>query len=209
VERSVSILAIALAIGAASCGGAQEVSAPALDTLSAPTFATLPDDLADSPQLDALHPRDSAGIPPSSAGAIADQLPAALQALSQLDDPPTALTRLSIYDDDVYFSFPEGGVTGRSVSAIYTPGSEMYVTDPTFNDDAAYSIAPVQADVPGRLREAIERRYPDVRVTSFDLEPDLSHDFGLVWRMSVEDGQGSLGEVYAGLDGAIIAVDVS
>jgi hypothetical protein len=49
---------VALVVG--GCGG-REVGIPAAEVVLAPSFATLPDDLAASSQLDAIPERNTAG----------------------------------------------------------------------------------------------------------------------------------------------------
>jgi hypothetical protein len=205
--RSAIVALVVVAL--AGCGGGRTVEVPGADAFTAPTFQTVPDDLADSPQLDALIPRDTAGLEPTSESARGGLLPEALDALLALDPAPTALTRLSIYSDSVYFTYLDRGIAGRSVSAVYRAADDFYISEPSYDDSTTYPVDLVDRDVPSRLIDAIEQRFPHTRVTRVDLEPGLSYDFGLVWYLAVEDARGTLATVFADLDGAIIAVDMS
>jgi hypothetical protein len=200
-RRITSALALSSAV-LASCGG-RVVDLPEPDAVPAPTFLALPDDLADSFQLGAMPLRDVAGLPPTEASASPGWLP---DALAALPDPPAELTRLSIYADTVHFSYPDA-VAGRTVPGYYREGEELHLAEPQFSDDESYSIDLIEPSVPARLLAAIESRFPQLHVTSFDLDPGLSHEFGLVWYVTVSDARGRLAVVYADLNGAIVAVD--
>jgi len=207
VQRSLGVITGAAALLLTACGASREVHVPALGALPAPTFATLPADLGDSPQLGALVLRDTAGLDPTEDSAMASGLHDALAALAALPDPPKTLTRLTIYADSIYFSYPQDGVAGREVSAIYEPGNDLRESEPSFSEAKAYALGEVDADVPADLVAGIERRFPSLRVTELDLEVSLSYDFGLVWNIEVDDARGKLASIYADLDGAIVAVD--
>ena len=192
-----------------ACSGDRQVSVPTAGDIAQPTFRSQPEDLADSPQLEALIERDTAGLDATSESARGDLLPEALAALQALDDAPKVVSRLSIYNDSVYFTFLDGGRTGRSVTAVYRSPDDFYISDPSYDDSPTFPIGLVQPEVAQRLIDAIEQRFPQARVTSLDLEPPLSYDFGLVWYVDVEDARGSLATVFADLDGSIVAVDMS
>jgi hypothetical protein len=203
-----AVAIIVTAIALTACGGGRSVVVPPGDAFTAPGFQPLPNDLADSPQLDALVPRETAGLEPTSASANGGLLPGALEALNSLDPAPTALSRLSIYNDSVYLSYLDRGIAGRSVSLVYRGPDDFSVSEPSFADSGTYPISAVDRDVPARLIDAIERRFPGTRVTSVDLDVGLSYDFGLVWYLDIEDARGMLATVFADLDGAIVAVDM-
>ncbi len=211
-----ALAALITTLGAPGCGtDGRIVALPSIDQVPKPTFITRPQDLADSPQLAALVARDTAGLPPTSEPAKGSLLPEALAALAAIDSPPTRLTRLSIYADSVYFNFNEGGVAGRSVSAVYRLAYEsdpdqtpdFSVSDPTFGDYAEFSIASLDPMVPGELAAALADRYPLAAARSIDLDLGLSYGFGLVWNISLDDASGTFATVYADLDGSIIAID--
>jgi len=185
------------------------VHAPAPGAIPIPTFQTVPDDLSRSPQLQALQPRDTAGIQFDDDGAAADLLPAALAALGASDDAPKKLSRIAIYAESVDFTYEQNGINGRSVSAIYRPGEEMYFGDPTFDDSPTFAIDAVDPHVPAKLLDAIEQHVPNGKVTNIDLNVSSSYGFGLAWNIEVSDARGTLATVFADLDGAIIAVEES
>ncbi len=190
-----------------ACSNPRTIDVPQAGVIEKPTFATLPVDLADSPQLDALTPRDNAGLRPTSESADGTLLAEALAALAATDDPPTMLTRLSIYDDDVIIGYYQRGVTGLSVSASYRRGDDLYVGEPSFSEDPSYPLSAVDPKLPQRLLDAFARRFPDIAVVSVDI--DVNDDFGLSWNLRLEDARGSFGNVFVDPDGTVIAVDVS
>ena len=190
------------------CSGTA-VHMPDAGAIPIPTLQTLPSDLSRSPQLRALQPRDTAGLEISSESAAAELLPAALTALRASADAPTKLSRLAIYSDSVDFTYEQNGINGRSVSAVYRPGQEMNFATPTYDDSATFEIDAIEPKVPAALVEAIERQVPNGKVTNLDLNVSSSYGFGLVWNIDVEDARGSLANVFATLDGAIVAVDMS
>ena len=184
------------------------VEVPAPGALAIPTFITVPSDLSRSPQLRALVPRDTAGLDPTEDGARGDLLTDALAALATLPDAPTRVSRISMYGDSVNVTYEQNGVAGRAVTVSYRPGSELYVGEPSFSDDPTYELAGVDPAIPAALISAIGSRVPNARVTRLDLEVGLSYGFGLVWYVDVEDARGPLANVFADLDGAIVAVDM-
>jgi len=186
------------------------VKVPEPGAIAIPTFQTLPDDLYRSPQLRALQPRDTAGLEvDDEESAAADLLPAALAALQASDDAPTKLSRLLIYNGYVDFTYEQNGINGRSVSATYRPDDDMYFGTPTYDDTPTFAIDMIDPVVPADLVEAIERQVPNGKVNSLRLDISSSYDFGLVWNISVVDARGSLATVFADLDGAIVAVDLT
>ena len=195
-------------VALAGCGEARTVTVPDAAEVVRPAFQALPDDLAASRQLEALTPRETAGLVPDDASAAGGLLPAALAALGALDPKPSALSRLSIYQDSVYFSYLDRGITGRTITAVYRSAEDFSISEPRFDDSATYPIAAIVADVPQRLIEGIEQRFPQTKVTGLDLDAGSSYDFGLVWNIDVEDARGRLGTVYADPNGAIVAVDM-
>ena len=197
---------LVVSIAASSCGG-REVDLPAPADVPPPSFVSIPEDLAESVQLAAVPIRDVAGLEPSNPSAATEWLPDALVALGRLDPSPTTLSRLSVYEESVHFTFPDPTVPGRSISAIYRSGEPLSVSEPQFDDSEQFPLDEVDPMVPQRIREAIERRFPLLHVTDFDLTPGLSYGFGLVWYVSVDDARGGLATVFVRLDGAIVAID--
>jgi len=183
------------------------VHVPAAGAFPIPTFQTVPADLSRSPQLQALQPRDTAGIEFAGDGAAVDLLPAAIAALAASDDSPQQVSRIAIYADSVDFTYEQNGINGRSVSAIYRPGDEMYFSDPRFDDSATFAIDAIDAGVPAKVVAAIEQRVQNGKVTRVDLNVSSSYGFGLVWNIEVTDARGTLATVFADLDGAIVAVE--
>ena len=194
-------------LAVAGCAGSTTVDVPGPGAIAIPTFQTVPSDLSQSPQLHALQPRDTAGIDVTEDGAAVDLLPAAIAALAASDDAPRQLSRVAIYSDSVDFTYEQNGIKGRSVSAIYRPGDEMYFSTPSFDDSPTFAIESIDAQVPARLVDAIEQHVPNGRVTRIDLNLSSSYGFGLVWNIEVSDARGTLATVFAELDGAIVAVE--
>ena len=205
--RAIAIV-IVFGISGGCSADSPEVVLPPAGELNEPTFRSVPDDLAESFQLGAIVERNTAGLLPTSPSANGAQLAEALQALANLPDPPAELTRLTIRADDVSFTFFENGITGRAVSGYYPDNQgEVTLGEPSFSDADAYPISVIDVDVPQRLIDAVEQRFPQTRVTSLDLDVDLSYDFGLVWYVEVDDAQGRFATIFADVDGAIVAVD--
>lgn len=204
----VVVTAAPLAISA--CGG-REVALPLAERVAAPTFATVPADLADSPQLAAMPLRDTAGLAPSGSSALATELAAAVSAvMSEAEPRPERFIRVSVYDRNVYVSWLDPASPNRSYSAVYYPGDgdELYVSGPDFTQEESFSLEGVDLTVPARLVSAIEQRFAgDLVATDVDLRVGLSYGFGLVWNISVDDARGHLATVFADLDGAIVAID--
>jgi hypothetical protein len=201
--------ALLLALTLCGCsGGGRLVAVPAPGAVRIPTFVTVPDDLARSPQLRALVPRDTAGLDPTDAPARGDLLPAALAAFAALDDAPQHISDLTIYSDFVNITYEQGGVAGRAVTASYRPDADVYVGDPSFSDDPTFDLATIDPSVPAALIDAIHTHVPNAQVSRLDLDAGLSSGFGVVWVAYVEDARGALATVYADLDGAIVAVDM-
>ncbi len=204
-----TVISVVSTVSLAACGGGRDVALPRADQLAAPTFATLPADLSQSPQLVALVGRDTAGLPPTEASADGSLLTGALAALAALPNHPTRLSRLTIYSDQVYFTFEVNGIVGRQASYVYRPGETPRVSDSSFDDNATYPVSVIQPTVPAALIAAVEKAVPNAHVTTLDLEPGLSYGFGLTWYLRVEDARGTLANVFADTDGAIVAVDPS
>jgi hypothetical protein len=195
---------VALVVG--GCGG-REVGIPAAEVVLAPSFATLPDDLAASSQLDAIPERNTAGLVPDVERAAVALLPDALAWAAALEPPPREFVRISVYDRNVLLEWRDPTTAGRQISAGYDADGSVYVSEPRFGEDEPFSVADLDVTVPARVAEAIERRVPAARVTSVDLRVALSYGFGLVWYVQLTDARGTLATVFADLDGAIVAVD--
>jgi hypothetical protein len=196
-----------LGVLALSGCGARAVSLPDLATVTAPTIAPRPTDPGDSPQLAALTARDTTGLPPSQPSAAGALLPPALDALRAQVPAAHDFERISIYDDLVYFTYADPTVSGRAVSATYSSDDGLRVFEPQLSTDETYTLDGVDPAVPARLVAGIERRFPTAHVTDVDLRRGLSYDFGLVWRLQVQDARGDLAVVFADLDGTVVAVD--
>ena len=203
-----------LTLGAAACGGGTEIAMPSADLLPAPTFAAVPADLADSVQLDAIDMRDTAGLGVDIDSVDAALLAPALAKYLELPGAQPHLTRLSIYDDSVYFGFYERGISGRSVTASYqlpwdgNPDSEptLNVSEPSFDEAATFSIEGMDPSVPVRLVAALAERFPAAAVESISVDNTPSSGFGAVWDLRLYDARGELAQIYADFDGAIVAV---
>jgi len=198
-----------------SCGGGDPISMPPAEDLPAPTFVTLPADLADSIQLDAIDDRDTAGLPHGIESPTTESLGPALAAYLELPDAQTNLTGLLIDDYAVHLSYYQGGIPGRSVTAIYRlprdddPDREptLDISEPTFGDRPTFSIEHLDPAVPARLVAALSDRFPAAAVDWIQVASPES-GFGAVWRLTLVDARGQLAEITADFDGAIVAVSV-
>ena len=206
VVRRVATFVIVTTLGLTACGG-KEVFVPDAGAIPIPTLQTAPSDPARAPQLQALVPRETAGIAPSSTPAPVGALPGALAALDASADHPSELTRIYIYGDTVIFDYDKDGVHGRSVSAVYRAGDDLIVSDPTFDDAVSFPLASVDPSVLPALVKGIVARVPNAVVANVTLDVAQSYGFGLVWNIEVDDARGSLARVYADLDGTVVAVD--
>ena len=198
---------VALLASLVACGG-REVTLPPLDSVPPPPFATMPDDLADSPQLEAVPLRDTAGLLPDDVSAATELLAPALDRVAREAPTATTFNRISIYDDDVFVTWLDPANPSRSISASYYGSDDsFYVSEPRFDDQPGFTIDGLDPEVPTRLRVAIESRFPQLLVTSVDLRVGTSYGFGLVWDLELTDARGTLASVFADLDGEIVAVD--
>jgi hypothetical protein len=201
------VAVVVLGISALSGCGARAVNLPDLARVTPPVLASRPADPGDSPQLAALTVRDTTGLPPSQPSADGALLPPGLAALRAEVPAAHEFERISIYDDSVYFTYADPSVPGRAVSATYSTDDGLRVFEPQLSSDDTYPLDGVDPDVPARLVAGIERRFPTAHVTDVDLRRSLSYDFGLVWRLQVQDARGDLAVVFADLDGTVVAVD--
>jgi len=205
VRRDVTCLIVMTLLS--GCAASQQVFVPKPDAIRIPTLQAIPEDLARSPQLRALVPRDTAGIEPTSSKASVELLRDALAALAQLEDAPRVVSGIAISDGSIDFTYEQNGVNGREVNAFYRPDYGIVVSDPRFDDEETYPLTSVDPTVPAALVAAIEQRVPNAVVARITLDVSSSYGFGLVWNVSVEDARGHLATVFADLDGAIVAVD--
>lgn len=120
----------------------------------------------------------------------------------------TALIAVTLSAYFVNITYEQNGVAGRAVTASYRPDADLYVGEPSFSEDPTFDLGTIDPAVPAALIAAIQVSMPNGRVTRLDLEGGLSYGFGLVWHLDVEDARGSLANVFADLDGAIVAVDM-
>lgn len=212
-QRTTAAVAVAIALSsvvAACASNGRTADLPQLDAVIAPVFQQRPADLAESPQLAALTVRDTAGLPSTAAAADGSLLPEALRSLASIENPPTALTGITINAGYVYFTFNEAGIAGRSVSAnyrIFDGLPSLTLSEPTFREAVEFPVAAVDPHVPGELSAALAEQFPLMTLTYFALSADLSHGFGLVWNLQMEDARGTSATIFAERDGTIIAVD--
>lgn len=197
------VIAVAATITACST---RAVDLRPVDSVVLPQFAPSPDDPGESSQLAALVERDRSGLVPSDA-ADGGLLATALQTLAEQRPDATDFTRISVYVDSIHFGFVDPTNAYRSISASYRD-STLHVSEPVARtEETSFRLDGVDPAVPGLVADAIATRYPSLRVTTMDLRPGLSYDYGLLWNLDVRDAPGNRATVFVELDGTVVGVD--
>jgi hypothetical protein len=196
---------VVLCCALAGCG--RSVSYDEAVALTAPTFATAPATPGQSPQLDALVLRDTAGVLPDLPRPDPSLLAPALAALQAAAPGTTEISDLYFDDESVWMSFPDPTVPGRQIGAYYS-GGELSIGEPQFRDEGSFPITDVRTEAITGLIDGILARFPTVAIDTPRLDLGLSYDLGLSWNLGIEDARGSLATVFADLDGTVTAVDM-
>ena len=181
------------------------------EEITAPRFAPAPLAPAESPQLEALVVRDTAGI--GAPGPNADPTLVG-EALAAVTTRFTGLVRVSdLYFDDeaVWMTIVDPDRRNRSRSVRWSWSSGLSTGDEKYLEEAeensTFPISDVRVDAITALVDGLALRYPSVQIDLPRLDVGLSYDLGLSWRMDLVDGRGTLATIFADLDGTITAVD--
>lgn len=199
----------ALSLAALSGCGVRTASLSDTSTIPAPTFAPAPASPIDSPQLDAIVLRDTAGIAATEPDADPRLIGRALEAVRAAYPAVDYVADIYAFDDGCHLTIADPEVPGRTIS-VYFRGDDDYLSlgEPQFNERSAfYPISAVQPDAITALVEGLIAKYPTLQVDLPRLDVALSYDLGLSWRIELNDARGDLATIWADLDGQVIAVD--
>ena len=197
---AITVALVGCSTGSASYDDALEVPAPG--------FAATPDSPADSPQLDALVLRDTAGLGVSGPSADPSLI---TRAFAELDAAVPGTERISdLYFDDenVWFTIVDPESPNRQRSVYWSEYSGLSVGEAEFmEEDTTFPITAVRIEAITALVDGLTDRYPTLLVDMPRLSTELSYDLGLSWRMDLVDARGDLAIVFADLDGTVTVVD--
>ena len=198
-----------VAVGVALVGcSTRTVSYDEAVAIDAPTFASTPSRPEQSPQLDALVLRDTAGLENSEP----DANPALVgQALADLTEAFPDVERISdLYFDDanVWMTIIDPQSPSRSRSVYWSDGSGLSVGEPEFmEEDTTFALSAVNLDAITALVNGLAERYPTLQIDMPRLDTQLSYELGLSWRMELVDARGGLAIIFTDLDGTVTVVD--
>jgi hypothetical protein len=197
----------AVAVAALAGCSARNVSLEDAREVPAPSFAPLPASPIESPQLDAIVERDTAGVVNSEPDADPTLITPALDALLAAFPGTTLVGDLYIIDRAVYLTIADPDVPGRSISAYYD-GQQLRVGEPRFDEDTGlFPIEDIHTEAIVELVQGLSERYPAMQVATPRLDVSLSYGLGLSWRLELNDARGQLATIWADLDGRVIAVE--
>lgn len=202
--RWFSIAVVAVTVVGCSTGTASYDDAV---DIPAPTFASQPRSPEDSPQLDALELRDTAGL--TASGPLPDPslVTAALAAVEEQFPGIDRVSDLYFDEANVWMTILDPDGLGRERS-IYWSADRLFVGEPEFMDeDTTFPIEAIDVDAITELVDGLADRYPTLVVDLPRLDNGLSYDLGLSWRMDLIDARGTLATIFADLDGTITVVD--
>lgn len=206
MKRARSVAWAVLVTALAGCS-ARNASLDDANVIPAPSFAPLPGRPIDSPQLEAIVERNTAGVvndePDADPTLIADALSAVLAAF-----PGTTLVGdIYVIAGAAYMTIPDPEVPGRTISTYFN-GEQLSIGEPMFNDSTGlYPIEDVHEDAIVALVQGLIERYPTMQVDLPRLDISLSYGLGLSWRIELNDARGQLAIIWADLDGRVIAVE--
>jgi hypothetical protein len=207
VNRAQVVGWVALAAGALAGCSARSVSLDAARDIPGPSFAPLPATPIESPQLDALVERDTAGVVNSQPDADPTLIAPAIDAVLAAFPGTTLVGDIYVIDRSVYMTIPDPEGPARSIS-IYYDGQRLSVGEPQFNDNTGlFPIENVHTDAIVALVQGLSERYPAMQVDTPRLDVSLSYGLGLSWRIDLNDARGGLATIWADLDGRVIAVE--
>ena len=200
---------VGIAVVAAALTGCtvRNASLDDADTIAAPSFAPLPASPIESPQLDAIVERETAGVALDEPDADPTQLAPALAALRAAYQDTTMIGDVYLTESSVYITIPDPAVPDRVISTYFN-GERLSAGDPAFNDSTGmFPIEFVRPDALVALVQGLIERYPAAQIDFPRLDVGLSYGLGLSWRIELNDARGALATVWADLDGRVIAVE--
>lgn len=175
--------------------------------IPAPTFAPVPPSPADSPQLDALVLRDTAGLTVSGPLPDPSLVTAALAAVEEQYPGTDRISDLYFDDQNVWMTMLDPDGLGRERS-IYWSAGRLSVGEPQFMDeDTTFPVDAIHVEAITALVDGLADRYPTLLVDLPRLSTELSYDLGLSWRMDLVDARGTLATIFTDLDGTVTVVD--
>jgi hypothetical protein len=202
--------AVGLVVFAAALSGCT-VDTASLDdarTVTAPSFAPLPASPIESPQLDAIVERDTAGVVNTEPDADPTLIGRALEALLAAFPGTTMVGDIYVTHGAAYITIPDPDVAGRTITTYFN-GQALSAGEPEFNSSTGlFPIERVRPDVIVALVQGLIERYPTMQVELPRLDVSLSYSLGLSWRIELNDARGALATIWADLDGRVTAVDV-
>lgn len=203
-------LSIALACGALAGCSTRTASYDDAKAIAAPTFAPTPARPAESPQLEALALRDTAGLGAPGPNANPALLEPALAAVQAAYPGTDRIGDLYFDDSGVWMTILDPEVAGRTRSLYYRLEDDRLFggDDPRFDDEqATFPITDVHIDAITALVNGLAERYPTMQIDTPRLDVGLSYDLGLSWRMDLVDARGTLATIFTDLDGTVTVVD--
>ncbi len=176
--------------------------------VTAPAFAPQPATPAESPQLDALVLRDTAGLTaegpdsdPRILGPALDDLHTEFPGVDRISD-------LYFDDENVWATIIDPESPSRERGIYWSESSGISVGEPRFmEEDTTFPISAIRVDAITALVDGLAERYPTLQIDMPRLSIELSYDLGLSWRMNLVDARGSLAILFADLDGTVTVVD--
>jgi hypothetical protein len=201
---------VGLAVFAAALSGCTVRNASLEDarTITAPSFAPIPPSPIESPQLNAIVERDTAGVINDEPDADPTLLAPALAALRAGYPDTTLVGDIYLTEGAVYMTIPDPDVAGRTISTYFN-GQALSAGEAAFNDRTGlFPIENVRPDVLVALVQGLIERYPTMQVELPRLDVSLSYGLGLSWRIELNDARGLLATIWADLDGRVTAVEV-
>lgn len=200
--------AMALAVAGLVGCSTRTVSYDEALEVTAPSFAPAPASPEESPQLDALVLRDTAGLKPDG---IPPDPALVAEALAAVEAEFPGTDRISdLYFDDsgVWLTILDPDAPGRTRSIYFRREYGLSVGEPQFlEEDTTFPVSLVDSDAITALVDGLGERYPTLLVDYPRLSTELSYELGLSWRLDLVDGRGAMATIFADLDGTVTVVD--
>jgi hypothetical protein len=178
--------------------------------IEAPSFARAPAAPADSPQLEALELRDTAGLGAPGPNADPTILGPALAELEREFPGVDRISDLYFDEDSVWLTIVDPESPSRWRSVYWNADYGLSVGEPQFmEEDTTFPIDAVHVEAITELVTGLAERYPELQIDMPRLSTELSYDLGLSWRMDLVDARGGLAILFTDLDGTVTVVDQS